>query len=241
MTKAEFLSQLETELKKKRITDMQDILGEYEEHFAFKLADGYPEEVISAKLGNPAELAAQFEIVPAPEKHGGRKLTSVIGLCFTDLFASLVFAMLWAWELVMGASAICFAALAGCLILGLNIYSLVPPMPYWCGAIFGLCFIALAFLTVVGSIWFAAYLRQLMRSLSRFNQNVMASASGKPVLPPLPANPQLVPKTKRILRQFAQASLTAFAVCFVLGMIVSMLSAHALQFWHIWGWFGYVG
>lgn len=241
MTKAEFLSMLEAELKKNGISDTQEIIREYEEHFAFKLADGYPEEAISAKLGNPAELAAQFENASKTEKCRGRKFTTVIGLGFTDIFVSLIFILLWVWEFVMGAAAICFGVLAGCLILNLNIHSLIPGMPYWCGVIFGLGFLALTVLTVAGCIWFSAYLRQLMRSFSRFHHNAMASACGKPVLPPLPTNPRLAPRTKRILRQFAQVSLSSFAACFVLGMVVSMLSANALQFWHIWGWFGYVG
>ena len=38
-------------------------------------------------------------------------------------------------------------------------------MPYWCGAIFGLSFIALTILAAVGCIYFAAYLRQLMTEL----------------------------------------------------------------------------
>lgn len=121
MTKTEFLSKLETELKKNGIGDTQEIIGEYEEHFAFKLADGCAEEAIAAKLGNPAELAAQFENTTKPEKCGGRKLTTVIGLCFTDLFAAPAFALLWVWELVMGTAAVCFAALAVCLMLGLKV------------------------------------------------------------------------------------------------------------------------
>ena len=41
MTKHEFLSQLEAELKKRKVADAADVVEEYEEHFAFKLADGY--------------------------------------------------------------------------------------------------------------------------------------------------------------------------------------------------------
>lgn len=241
MTKTEFLSKLEIELKKNRIADTSDIVGEYEEHFAFKLADGYSEEEISAKLGSPAELATQFEKDSRAERSTGRKITAVIGLCFVDLMASLMFITLWMWEFVMGAAAISFTALASCLVLKLNVYSLIPPMPYWCSIIFGLSFIALAVLAAVGCVWFAAYLRQLMRAFLRFHHNTMASASGRPVLPALPVNPKLEPKTKRIERRLALASLTAFAAFFVLGAVVAMLSAGSLQFWHAWGWFGFAG
>ena len=241
MTKNEFLSKLENELKKNGIGDVDDILGEYEEHFAFKLADGYTEEEIAAKLGKPAELAAQFENDGSGEKRGGRKLVTVIGLVFADLFAAICFALLWAFEAAMAAATAAIGTLSVCLLLGLNIHSWIPTMPYWCGAIFGLCFVALTFLAIVGCIYVAAYLRQLMRSFARFNHNSMAAASGRPVLPPVPTNPQLPSKMRRTLRQLALVSLAAFAICFVLGMLVSMLSAHALPFWHAWGWFGYTG
>jgi uncharacterized membrane protein len=241
MTKNEFLSKLENALKKNGIGDVDDILGEYEEHFAFKLADGYTEEEIAAKLGKPAELAAQFENDGSGEKRGGRKLVTVIGLVFADLFAAICFALLWAFEAAMAAAAAATGTLSVCLLLGLNIHSWIPAMPYWCGAIFGLCLAALTVLAAVGCIYVAAYLRQLMRSFARFQHNSMAAASGRPVLPPIPTNPQLPAKMRRTLRQFALVSLAAFAICFVLGMLVSMLSAHALSFWHAWGWFGYTG
>ena len=62
MTRTEFLSKLADELRKNRIADADDILSEYEQHFAFKMADGITEEEIAARHGDPAELALQFEI-----------------------------------------------------------------------------------------------------------------------------------------------------------------------------------
>ena len=69
MTKLEFMTQLERALKKHGAADCEDIMEEYEQHFAFKLADGYSEEEISAKLGAPEELAQQF--APAAQKKPG--------------------------------------------------------------------------------------------------------------------------------------------------------------------------
>ena len=47
MTKLDFMTQLAQELKKRGVSDSDDILEEYEQHFAFKLADGYSEEEIA--------------------------------------------------------------------------------------------------------------------------------------------------------------------------------------------------
>ena len=58
MKKNEFMTKLADELKKRGVEDADDVAAEYKQHFAFKLADGYSEEEIAAKLGAPAALAA---------------------------------------------------------------------------------------------------------------------------------------------------------------------------------------
>ena len=135
MTKHEFMARLTSELRKRNVADAADVTQEYEQHFAFKLADGYSEEEIAAKLGSPEELAAQFECTNTAKKVGGSKALAVTGLCF--------------------------AALAICLLGGWNIAGPIPAMPYWCGAILALSFAALTVLLVVGCVYYAAFLRQL--------------------------------------------------------------------------------
>lgn len=238
MTKHEFMTRLASELKKRNVADAGEIMEEYEEHFAFKLADGYAEEEIAAKLGDPTALAAQFgETNPSGEKNGNKPFV-LAGLCIADLFAGLFFLLLAAWELVMGAAAISFGGVGVCLLGSLNVYGLIPPMPYWCGAILALSFGALAVLLVVGCIYYGAFLRQLVRSFGRFQHNALAGASGQATLPSLGINPQFAPKTKRRLRSVALISLALFAACFVLSYVVCALSAGSLEFWHAWGWFG---
>lgn len=237
MTRNKFLSKLTDELKKTNITDVDEIVSEYEDHFAFKMADGFSEEEITIKLGNPVALAAQFERRTDTEYFHGKKATTVFGLVFADIFAGMIFILLSAWEAIMAVFALSSATVAVCLFGGLNIYALIPPIPYWCGAVFGLSFAALAVLTATGCVYFAAFVRQLMRSYGRFHHNAIAAASGKAVLPSLAVYPKLLAKMNRRIRLITLISLTVFAVSFVLGMIVSMLSSGALGFWHAWGWF----
>ena len=94
MTKNEFMTQLTSELYKRNIADSADVIEEYEQHFAFKLADGYTEEEIAARLGDPAALAAQFSESDAPEQKKGNKPLVIAGLCIPDLFAALFFILL---------------------------------------------------------------------------------------------------------------------------------------------------
>ena len=238
MKKTEFLNKLNEELKKRNVADAADILEEYEQHFDLKLADGFFEEEIAARLGDPAMLAAQFdEAERAPQKKSGSKPLTVIGLGFADVFAGLFFLLLAGFGIVLAAAALSFGVVAVCLLGGVNIHGLIPAMPYWCGAILALSFAALTVLFVVGCVYYAAFLRQLIRSFGRFQHNALANASGLAVLPPLPISPQFSAKVKRRLRVTALISLALFAACFVLSYVVCALSAGSFQFWHVWGWF----
>ncbi len=57
----DFMQRLSDELQKRNVADAADILQEYEAHFAMKMADGYIEEEIAARLGDPTALVAQFD------------------------------------------------------------------------------------------------------------------------------------------------------------------------------------
>ena len=241
MTKHEFLSTFTDELKRKNVADAADIISEYEQHFAFKMADGLSEEEIAAKLGNAISLASQFEGNGEPAKYGGRKMTTIMGLCFADLFAGIFFVLLGVWEVIMVAFSLACGAVAVCLFGGFSIPKLIPTMPYWCGAVLGLSMAALAVLAAVGCMYFAALLRQLMRSFGRFHHNTLAAVSGKAILPPHAMHSYLDPKLNRRMRSIALTALIAFVVSFILGIFVCMTSARAIEFWHTWGWFGYTG
>lgn len=237
MTRTEFFARLGEELKKLSIPDAEDIISEYQQHFAFKMADGYSEEEIAAKLGDPVALASQFQ--GERNKYGGRKVTTVIGLSIIDVFVSMFFALLMAWEAVMAVFSLATAVVALCLFSGTNPGTLIPPMPYGIALILGLSLLALAVLTAVGCIYFAAFIRQLIRSYGRFHKNSLDVASGGAPLPSLPIYPRLSAKANRGLRFVALVSLALFAATFVLGVVLSMLISGSLEFWHAWGWFGY--
>ncbi len=64
MKKTEFLTRLNDELNRRNAADAADIVEEYAQHFDLKLADGYFEEEIAARLGDPAMLAG-FAVVLA--------------------------------------------------------------------------------------------------------------------------------------------------------------------------------
>lgn len=236
MTRNEYLSRLHDALLERRVADVADIIGEYSDHFNFKLADGFSEEEIAARLGAPEALAAQFE-PGAVQPKGAGKVPAVIALCFADLVVVCFFVLLFAWALVLAAFAICCIVIASYLLVGANLHGLIPPTPYWCGAVFAVSLLALAEMSLIGCVYYTAFVRQLLRSYLRWHHNAIAAASGAPVLPSLGIHPQLPAQRNRRLRTIALIALAVFVVSFVLGMIASMLSSGALEFWHAWGWF----
>ncbi len=60
MTKKQYLDALEKELRSRRVADVEEVLSDYEAHFARKAADGYSEEDIARKLGTPQDIANDF-------------------------------------------------------------------------------------------------------------------------------------------------------------------------------------
>lgn len=109
MTKSEFMTAPASELNQRKIADSDDILDEYRQHFAFKLADSYTEEEIAAKLGDPVRLAAQFELSDAP-KSGDRRSSVLtwLWLAWADLFFGVFAALLIAFGLVLCACGLSF-------------------------------------------------------------------------------------------------------------------------------------
>ena len=241
MTKLEFIEKLTAELKRSSVADAADIIEEYEQHFAFKLSDGYTEEEIAAKLGDPKEIAAQYAPAPA-EKTGGKKVVPVIGLGVTDFFFGVLYSLLCAWEIIMGVFTVAVSILSVNFIGNLSLlkYSMALDMPVHCAIVLGIAFAALTVLSAIGTIYFFGFIKQLARSFGRFHKNALAAASGKATLPPLPVYPQFTGKTKRMLRKTATLSTAVFAVCFLAGFVTCVITAGSFEFWHTWGWFGYV-
>lgn len=162
---------------------------------------------------------------------------AIAGLVFTDLFGGMFFTLLFACTAVMAAFSAASAVLGACLIGGLNPYSLLPAIPYWCGAVLAGALMALSVCVFTGVIYLVHFDIQLVRSYKRFHCNQMASFSGKAILPPLASHPKLSARTGRTLKKVALVSLAVFAVCFASGYVVCTVSAGSLGFWHAWNWF----
>lgn len=237
MNKQTYLNELSSYLKSGNIEDIDEILAEYDEHFMRKMADGYTEEEIAAKLGKPKEIAAQFKPVgiKAEQRKGG-KIVIGTGLVFADIFVVSFFIVLYAWAVVLGAGAVSSAVCGLCLfirpLLPAGIIFL-PPMPYAGGLIWGVTMLAFGVLLAVVTVYSWTLTNQLGKAYRRWHKNMMSG--GK--YPPLDKHPVMKDAARRKLRAITLISLVALGVSFIVGYVVMAASAGALGFWHVWNWF----
>lgn len=156
-----------------------------------------------------------------------------------DVVGALGMVVLAAWLVVMAAfTAVC--AVAGiCLIFGWNIAGLLPSMPRLCAVLAGLMLLALCGLSAVGTVYYAAFLRQLCRAYGCQRSNALAAARNRAGLPALPLHPQLKKECRLRLRSASLVLVILFVLFLAACVIASAVSAGSLEFWHVWGWFGY--
>lgn len=235
MNKQQYLSELESALRAKKVMDIEDILGEYAQHFTIKMADGFSETEIANKLEKPSAIAEQFSESerPGASKKGGGKVVLAIGLGFADLFVGMGFVLLFGWVVVVGALAVSTFTLGGCLVLGTNLAGLIPAMPYLSALILGVSSLALGVLSGVGTIDLWLYMAQWIRAYVRWTKNTM----GGGMYPPLSMIPQIGSSLKRVLRNTAMISLAVFGVLFVAAFISLMVYTGFKPFWHELSWF----
>lgn len=237
MNQNEFLGELSKWLYLKKVADVDDIVLEYQQHFRLKLADGYSEEEIAAKLGNPKELANQFEA--GRLQNTGYKNSAVImaGMIFVDIFAFLLGVLSIAWVIVLGAATIASGVTSICLVLQIDVYRLIPSMPYVSRFLFFVALLALAVLFALATIYCFLFIRQLIRCYIRWRHNVIASMKGGVILPPLPFYPCIEKKARRHMRNTALVATIVLGTGAVSAYILSSILADSLEFWHVWHWF----
>ena len=236
MTKQDYLAALKQELNKNAVADAEDVVSEYEQHFLFKLADGFTEDEIATKLGAPAQIALQFAGLPKEQKRkGGKKALLVLWLTIIGIFEVMLYAAFLCFIIGLFVGSLVPTALGIEFIAGLNFMNILPPMPYGGAVVFGIALIALGIMIFLFAFYCLAILKQMVRASLRWRRNMIREEA----LPLLPLSPQVAPKTRRALRGILLWAVLIFAVTFIAGFAILALYTHVWGFWHALGWFGY--
>jgi hypothetical protein len=239
MNKQDFMTELEKHLKERNVSDFADILIDYEQHFLFKLADGYTEDEISAKLGQPLALAAQYTAYNQQKRkgRGGIRFAAALGLFFLNMITSSAILAFLAWVIALGISTIGFLAAGLTLLAGLNPAELLPYMPRTGEVIISIVLLSLTTLAAMAAIYCWRFVIQITKANWHWNGRCLAKAGNRPVKPSIAATPQFTPSARRVMRRITSAALVVFAISLIAGYIVLALRAGAWEFWHVWGWF----
>lgn len=232
MNKTEFLRSLKSELEKNRVTDIEDILADFEDHFANRLEEGISEEEISRKIGSPEDIARDFANPPEARK-GSARFFAGLGLGFLDLFAVPFFLTLVLCVLVLAIFAVACIVLGLFLIGSWNFQGWIPPMPTASAVIMGISCLSLAIVSAIGTLSLWLYVRQWIRAFFRWHGNVLSRSPR----PSLGKHPRISKRTASRLKFWNTVALILFVVSFTAGYVVSAILAGSPGFWHVWGWF----
>ncbi|MCR8658748.1 DUF1700 domain-containing protein [Paenibacillus endoradicis] len=183
MNKDQFLTILRKELKSMPIKEQNELLEDYETHFAFGVQAGKTEEEISLELGNPLELAqeAREEYLRNPpskikkSESATRTVFAIIGLFFLNfVFAVVPLALsIWVTWLSLSLSAAIMVIAPVLVLFNFTITSQFIP---------GQLFAALA-ISGLGLLLCAAciYLGKMLLSITKsyYHWNVRVIKGGK--------------------------------------------------------------
>lgn len=232
MTKNQFMAELVRELKAAGVSDIEEIVAEYEEHFDFKAEEGKTEEEIARRLASPQEIAKEYADVREPQNRFERGV-KIAGLTFLSIPLAFVYLLMWSAAIVVGAFAACSLAAGFCLVTTVNIAELIPQMPYLPALLTGVSCFGLAALSAVGSVYMFLFVKQWGKC---YLHRCARTANGKST-PALPKFPKITKKAAYRLKLFASIGLVVFVSAFLAGYIAMCLYAGSFEPWHVWHWF----
>ncbi|MCJ7840136.1 DUF1700 domain-containing protein [Lederbergia sp. NSJ-179] len=179
MNKQEFLLELERYLRSLSTIEKNDILQDYEDHFAFGTEEGKSEEEISKALGSPKQLAREIladyhiEKMETSKSTGNifRAVWSVIGLGFINLvlvlgpFLALVGLLFGGWAIGVSFS------LSPILVLISALFN--PGTFQWFDLFFSLALSGLGFFISLGMYHVSIGFKYLLLRYLKYNVSVV--------------------------------------------------------------------
>jgi len=232
MNRTKFINDLKKELKNNNVSEIEEILEDYEQHFNFKIEEGKTEEEIIRKLSKPSEIAKEYAS-NSKKTNNGQKGLIIAGLSFFNLFAFCFYVLMFATVLVVGALSIASLATGVCLITTLNIANLIPSMPYLCAFALGISFLGLSALSAIGTIYMYLYVKQWLKIYFRWCKNLLNNN----IYPTLSAHPKISKKLSSNFKLICMIGLITFVSAFCIGYLAMILYTGNFEPWHIWNWF----
>ena len=214
MNKSEFLATMEKELKKRNVTDVEDIIEDYREYFDQHIALGQKEEDISSFIGDIKSIIEDYVIVDQRNHKKWFELVTV------SVIALPLLIMSYGFLIVTAASALAFWAIAIYYIFNVSSFSFMPVIPFIPKIFYILSSLSASALMFSFSIRYYGMLNSMTKQYI-VKQTIRI---GDFVIP-------------KIYQNIFKISLISFMILFVVTFIVSVISAGTIQYWHEWQWF----
>lgn len=231
MTKEQYLEELRRELVKRGVSGIDEIVAEYEEHFAFKAEEGQSEEETARRLSSPEEIADDYMETETPQKKGNRG-AHIAGVVCMSIPLGMLYLLLWGSVAVLGAFSLASLAVGVCLIFRWNI-AVLPAMPYLPSFLSGIACLALAVLASVGTLYLFLYVKQWGKAYFRWCRNIIYDLHA----PALSKHPKMDKKRSFRLKTVAVFALACFLCMLAVAYITMCLMTKSAEPWHVWNWF----
>ncbi len=214
MTKQQFLDQLSKGLTVKHVSDVSDIIEDYEVYYAEQIALGKTEEDISLSLGDIDSIIHDYASYASGEKKHWFDLVTISFLAIPLLI------MNYGLLIIFAASSLAFWGIAIYYLFGLSSLSFIPMIPL---------------LPKIGFIITLFVYSLFMFSLSVRYYGILKSMTKQFIVKQqirIGEFPQ-----KKIYQQIFRYSSISMMILTVIVYLVSALVAKDFQFWHVWEWF----
>ena len=205
---------------------------QYEEHFYYKLEEGYSEEEISKKLSSPIEIVKEY-LRPAKSVNKYEKGTKIFGVTMLTIPVIFIYFFMLASVVALGAFSVVSAVTGFCLITTLNIANLIPSIPYFPSLVLGIACFGLATLSATGTIYLALYVKQWTKVYVRWCKNIVLSYA----YPSISKHPKMSKKFSNKLKLISIIGLIVFIGAFIIGYFIMCIMAQNFEPWHVWNWF----
>ena len=214
MDKNTFLLKLEKELKKRRIDDIKDIIDEYRDYIDNQLETGKKEKNIIAFIGEAESIASAYT---KEESESRSKWFDVVAI---SLFAIPILILMYGFLISLLGLMLASWSVSIYYLFNLSSLEFMPFIPL----VSRIGFIV-TFLCFAGLVYLLSY-RYFLLVKSMTNQYIVKQkiVVGKYEM-------------KKGYSTYTKIISIIFLGLMIMTLMIAMIQAKSLEFWHVWEWF----
>ena len=156
-------------------------------------------------------------------------VVNIIGLVFLDILFAIFMIFILAWIIVLISFVISTFTLSICMFFNINIYDVIPYIPYSCKVIMAISLLSLSVLSLNGTILFINLMRNIFNKYKVFHMNTLSNTNY--------SYEEKILKKHKIIKNISIISMMLFIVFLILSVIISIIISGNIEFWHTWNWF----